>query len=124
MDDVARAAITAAGGTVTTVYYNQLALRALLKPAWFAKKGRLLPRPAHPPPKKQPLFDKKGEVPGAGELAAKWVAENLNRERQVHGRKDVGPGNDLQGQEGEQGARVQTYARYFSAPGSDREGAA
>lgn len=34
----ARAAIEAAGGSVTTVYYNQLGLRALLKPDWFAAK--------------------------------------------------------------------------------------
>lgn len=79
---------------MTTVYYNQLALRALLKPHWFAKKGRLLPRPARPPPKKQPLFDKQGEVPGAGELAVKWVAEH-------DAPREEGP--------------VQTYARYFAA---------
>jgi len=36
---------------VTTVYYSQLALRALLKPENFLRKGRLLPRPALPPPK-------------------------------------------------------------------------
>lgn len=45
------AAIEAVGGSVRTVYYSQLALRALLKPENFARKGRLLPRPALPPPK-------------------------------------------------------------------------
>ena len=35
----ARAAVAAAGGSVTTVYYNQLGLRALLKPDWFAAQG-------------------------------------------------------------------------------------
>jgi large subunit ribosomal protein L15 len=45
------AAIEATGGSVRTVYYSQLALRALLKPENFERKGRLLPRPALPPPK-------------------------------------------------------------------------
>ena len=35
-----------AGGSVTTVYYNKLGLRALLQPDWFEAKGRLLPRAA------------------------------------------------------------------------------
>lgn len=76
VDDAAKEAITAAGGSVTTVYYNQLALRALLKPEWFAKKGRLLPRSARIPPKLLGKFDKLGEVPGAGVWAATWVAEH------------------------------------------------
>ena len=49
-----KSAITAvekAGGKITEVYYNSLGLRALLKPEWFAKRGRPLPRPALPPPK-------------------------------------------------------------------------
>ncbi|CAI5458997.1 unnamed protein product [Closterium sp. Yama58-4] len=46
-----RRAVEAAGGKVTRVHYNALGLRALLKPQWFAKKGRLLPRPARPPPR-------------------------------------------------------------------------
>eukprot|EP00475_Leptophrys_vorax_P021815 TRINITY_DN29642_c0_g2_i2.p1 TRINITY_DN29642_c0_g2~~TRINITY_DN29642_c0_g2_i2.p1 ORF type:complete len:154 (-),score=10.28 TRINITY_DN29642_c0_g2_i2:112-549(-) len=46
-----RDAVVAAGGSVTRVHYNKLGLRALLKPEWFEKKGRLLPRPARPPPR-------------------------------------------------------------------------
>ncbi|EIE19588.1 ribosomal protein L15, partial [Coccomyxa subellipsoidea C-169] len=42
------AAVERAGGSVTTVYYNKLGMRALLKPEWFARKERLLPRPARP----------------------------------------------------------------------------
>lgn len=66
----ARAAVAAAGGSVTTVYYNQLGLRALLKPDWFAAKGRLLPRPARPPPKLEAQFDVVGELPPRTELPA------------------------------------------------------
>ena len=56
----ARAAIEAAGGAVTTVYYNQLGLRALLKPDWFARKGRLMPRAARPPPRLASRFEAVG----------------------------------------------------------------
>lgn len=77
VDDDAKDAIVAAGGSVTTVYYNQLALRALLKPEWFAKKQRLLPRSARIPPKLLGKFDKLGEVPGAGVLASKWVEDHV-----------------------------------------------
>ena len=59
----AREAIEKAGGTVTTVYYNKLGIRALLKPEAFARKGRLLPRPARPPPKLAPRFDSVGCLP-------------------------------------------------------------
>lgn len=76
VEEIAKEAIVAAGGAVTTVYYNQLALRALLKPEWFAKKGRLLPRSARIPPKMLGKFDKLGEVPGAGVPAHKWVAQH------------------------------------------------
>lgn len=48
------AAVKRAGGSVTTVYYNALGLRALFKPEWFAAKRRLLPRPARPPASKAP----------------------------------------------------------------------
>lgn len=65
----ARAAIEAAGGSVTTVYYNQLGLRALLRPDWFAAKGRLLPRPARPPPKLEARFDAVGQLPPNTALA-------------------------------------------------------
>jgi large subunit ribosomal protein L15 len=40
-------AVEKAGGTVTCVHFNQLALRALMKPHRF----ELLPRRARPPPK-------------------------------------------------------------------------
>jgi hypothetical protein len=41
------AAVEAAGGTVTSVHFNELALRALLKPYKF----ELFPRRARPPPR-------------------------------------------------------------------------
>ena len=46
-----REAVQSAGGSLTRVHYNALGLRALYTPEWFAKKGRLLPRAARPPPK-------------------------------------------------------------------------
>mmetsp|Transcript_7295 Transcript_7295/g.14481 ORF Transcript_7295/g.14481 Transcript_7295/m.14481 type:complete len:179 (-) Transcript_7295:59-595(-) len=46
------AAVEAAGGTVTCVHFNRLALRALLKPIKFD----LLPRRARPNPKRMPYF--------------------------------------------------------------------
>ena len=45
-------AVEEAGGQVTSVHYNRLALRALLKPHKFA----VLPRQARPPPKLQPYY--------------------------------------------------------------------
>ncbi|RWW60138.1 hypothetical protein BHE74_00032885 [Ensete ventricosum] len=45
------------------VYYNKLGFRALLQPEWFAKKGRLLPRPARPPPKQRDRVDAIGRLP-------------------------------------------------------------
>ena len=66
----AREAIEKAGGTVTTVYYNKLGIRALLKPEAFAKKRRLLPRPARPPPKLALRFDSVGCLPPDGLPAA------------------------------------------------------
>lgn len=59
----AREAIEKAGGSVTTVYYNKLGLRALTQPEWFDKKGRVLPRPARPPPKLAGRFDVRGDLP-------------------------------------------------------------
>ena len=59
----ARDAIEKVGGSVTTVYYNTLGLRALLQPQWFEKKGRLLPRPAKPPPKLVSRFQVIGALP-------------------------------------------------------------
>ena len=59
----ARKAVEAAGGSVTTVYYNQLGLRALMTPDWFADKGRQLPRAARPPAKIGAQYDQVGELP-------------------------------------------------------------
>lgn len=59
----AKEAIEAAGGSVRRVHYNRLGLRALLKPEWFEKKGRLLPRAARPPPKLRPRVDSIGRLP-------------------------------------------------------------
>ncbi|CAN6567630.1 unnamed protein product [Malus baccata var. baccata] len=60
----AKEAVEAAGGSVRRVYYNKLGFRALLKPEWFDKKGRLLPKAARPPLKQ------KDEVDGSGRLPA------------------------------------------------------
>jgi large subunit ribosomal protein L15 len=68
VSDVAKAAVEAAGGSVTTVYYNQLGLRALIRPDWFAAKGRLLPCAARPPPKLEARFDRVGELPPSTEV--------------------------------------------------------
>ncbi len=62
----AREAVEKAGGTVTTVYYNKLGIRALLKPESFLKKGRLIPRPARPPAKLVRRFDSLGCLPPDG----------------------------------------------------------
>lgn len=53
----AKASVVAAGGKATTVYYNRLGLRALLRPDKYEKKGRALPRPAKPPPRLRERFD-------------------------------------------------------------------
>lgn len=63
---LARAAVEAAGGSVTTVHYNRLSLRALMKPEKFAPfpgATLLLPKPARPPPR---LRDKVQMVGGVG----------------------------------------------------------
>ncbi|OQR95018.1 50S ribosomal protein L15 [Thraustotheca clavata] len=55
------AAIEKAGGSIKSVYYNRLGLRALLKPHKF--EGKLLPQNARPPPKKMGYYtnyDKRG----------------------------------------------------------------
>lgn len=55
------AQVEEAGGTIETVYYSRLNLRALLKPEKF--DARLLPRPALPPPKEMLQYmreDKRG----------------------------------------------------------------
>lgn len=59
----AKEAVEAAGGSVRKVHYNKLGLRALLKPEWFEKKRRLLPRPARPPPKIRDKVDSIGRLP-------------------------------------------------------------
>ncbi|MCO5570322.1 hypothetical protein L7F22_024041 [Adiantum nelumboides] len=59
----AKAAVEAAGGSVTRVHYTKLGLKALTKPEWFAKKGRLLPRPAQPAPKMAQQVDEVGRLP-------------------------------------------------------------
>lgn len=77
--DKAIAAIERAGGEITTVHYNRLALRALLKPEKFAgadgadredeggssndSSKPVVPRQARPPPKLMPYYtsyDKRG----------------------------------------------------------------
>lgn len=63
VSELARKAIERCGGTIQTVYYNKLGLRALLMPEWFDKKGRLLPRPARPPPKKWDKYNTVGSLP-------------------------------------------------------------
>ena len=74
VSDVAKAAVEAAGGSVTTVYYNQLGLRALIRPDWFAAKGRLLPRAARPPPKLEGSFDRVGELPPSTQVPQQQAA--------------------------------------------------
>ncbi|OAY36036.1 50S ribosomal protein L15 [Manihot esculenta] len=59
----AKQAVEAAGGSVRRVHYNKLGFRALLKPEWFEKKGRLLPKPARPPPKLKDKVDSIGRLP-------------------------------------------------------------
>ncbi|XVE92982.1 hypothetical protein REPUB_Repub01dG0150600 [Reevesia pubescens] len=59
----AKEAVEAAGGSVRRVHYNKLGFRALLKPEWFEKKGRLLPKPARPPPKVKDKVDSIGRLP-------------------------------------------------------------
>ncbi|KAH9329712.1 hypothetical protein KI387_001820 [Taxus chinensis] len=59
----AKEAVESSGGSVRRVHYNRLGLRALLKPEWFEKKGRLLPRPARPPPKLRVKVDSIGRLP-------------------------------------------------------------
>ena len=59
----ARQAVERAGGSVTTVYYNPLGLKALTRPGWFPRKGRLLPAAAQIPPRLQGRFDAQGQLP-------------------------------------------------------------
>lgn len=66
----AREAVEAAGGSVETVYYNALGLRALADPAWFAARGRPLPKPARIPPNKVERFDRRGDLPPNVDISA------------------------------------------------------
>lgn len=59
----AKEAVEAKGGSVRRVFYNKLGLRALIKPEWFEKKRRLLPKPARPPPKQMDRVDGIGRLP-------------------------------------------------------------
>ena len=66
VSESARAALETAGGSVTTVHYNRLALRALLKPHRFptdSKGTPLLPRPARPPPRLRNRVEAIGGLP-------------------------------------------------------------
>ncbi|KAL2456853.1 Ribosomal protein L18e/L15 superfamily protein [Forsythia ovata] len=64
----AKAVVEAAGGSVRRVYYNKLGFQALLKPEWFEKKGRLLPKAARPPPKQKDKVDSIGRLPAPTKL--------------------------------------------------------
>lgn len=64
------AAVEAAGGTVTCVHFNKLALRALTKPLKF----ELLPRRARPPPKRMDYYL---DVNRAGYLSPEIQIRNL-----------------------------------------------
>ena len=64
----AKEAVEAAGGSVVKVHYNKLGLRALYKPEWFVKKGRLLPKAARPSPSIAPHVDVIGRLPAPTEL--------------------------------------------------------
>mmetsp|Transcript_11239 Transcript_11239/g.23657 ORF Transcript_11239/g.23657 Transcript_11239/m.23657 type:complete len:325 (-) Transcript_11239:145-1119(-) len=97
------AAIESVGGSVTTVHYNRLALRALLKPEKFddtttiddhededddeedgdgigVGKRKIVPRRARPPPKLMPYYtsyDKRGYL--APEVQLKRIEERLGK---------------------------------------------
>ena len=93
--DKAIAAIERAGGEITTVHYNRLALRALLKPEKFAagadgadsedeggsvsdSSKPVVPRQARPPPKLMPYYtsyDKRGYL--SPEVQLKKIEERL-----------------------------------------------
>lgn len=68
-------AVEAIGGEVTTVHYNRLALRALLKPDKFA----ILPKFARPPPKWQSYYTNWDE--NRGYLSVQAQMRNLLKER-------------------------------------------
>lgn len=68
-------AVEAAGGNITSVYHNRLALRALLKPHKF----ETIPQSARPTPKKMDYytnFEKRGYL--SPEIQAKKVLATAN----------------------------------------------
>lgn len=78
----AKAAVEAAGGSVTRVHYTRLGLKALTKPEWFAKKGRLLPRPARPTPKMAVQVDEVGRLPAPTSRPRPQVSATQQQEQQ------------------------------------------
>ncbi|KAK7271362.1 hypothetical protein RJT34_27188 [Clitoria ternatea] len=74
----AKEAVETAGGSVRRVYYNKLGLRALIKPEWFEKKGRLLPKAARPPPKQKDKVDSIGRLPAPTKPIPFLVEANNN----------------------------------------------
>lgn len=68
-------AMEAIGGEVTTVHYNRLALRALLKPDKFVQ----LPKFARPPPKWQPYYTNWNE--NRGYLSVQAQMRKMLKER-------------------------------------------
>ncbi|KAG2327082.1 hypothetical protein Bca4012_036035 [Brassica carinata] len=79
----AKEVVEAAGGSVRRVYYNKLGLRALIKPEWFEKKGRLLPKAARPPPKQQDRVDSIGRLPAPKKPIPFYTAEGNKVESPV-----------------------------------------
>ncbi|KAJ0242103.1 Ribosomal protein L18e/L15 superfamily protein [Hirschfeldia incana] len=79
----AKEVVEAAGGSVRRVYYNKLGFRALLKPEWFAKKERLLPKAARPPPKQQDRVDSIGRLPAPTKPIPLYAAEESKVESPV-----------------------------------------
>ena len=71
------AAIEAVGGEVTTVHYNRLALRALLKP----EKFDIIPKRARPPPRLMQYYtdyDKRGYL--SPEVQLKILEKSVENE--------------------------------------------
>lgn len=71
-------AVEKVGGRITTVHYNPLALRALLKPEKFA----VIPKRALPPPKRMVYYtdyDNRGYL--SSELQLKRLTEELEQEK-------------------------------------------
>lgn len=81
-DPEAKAQLEHAGGAVESVYYNALGMRALLQPHKFDTG---LPRPAWPPQRLAPKYDKVGTLGGYGprgsELVQSQSSSNNNNNR-------------------------------------------